>query len=805
MSEERIVIVRLKADASDVVSETEILGNALEGLDQSGDEVNLTLEQMREELKLMNKQLEQTTVGTKAFNDLKLSAEKLKNEIEELVAPTKTLNQQLAKLEDELRNLSKIDAVEKAKKAFIELDKIVDENILSIQELGMAADNYKNIALAAGTSSPIGQSALEKAAAMERQMDQLNRAVTAVTEGGQRLNAALQLGTAVTAGFAAYQGIAALVGKDNEKLQETFVKLQAAQAALMGLKELSIALDKKGLLMTKAETVGTIALTAAKSLFNIVVGKSTGILKLFRIALASLGIGALIVGIGLLIANFETVQKWLQKLIGLLDIFSEAIIRVGEFFGLVEKGTSKAIEAERKQREQRKAADAELKQQHAARMKEISEQLKATIDASNSKIDALKLEKDTLEANGKNSAKINLQILEEQMAQTQAVLNANMERLSSWIEYYRAQAALRGQNDEEFKKSMLAQGVDLDTLQVKFLEIIEKNGNAVKYAENAITKFNREEKERRNKDNKKAADKDLEIIMKFQADAMNTWTAYHDKVKEELVIIDEDFYGELIDGLEAQAEESLKGFEKFIESVKAAFRDGMENIPDEFKQMLSDVSAGLDMAVETFGQVNEILNELGERRSQELSDRADRDLSVLEAQKQAELKQVGLSANQRTAIERRFAMAEYEIELKTAKQKDKIAENQFKREKAFRLVQIAMNTAASISQALASMPPPASFVFAGINAALGIAQAAIVASQKFQGSAASISPPSFSAPSADVGGDSGSGQSSGSSGAGGSSTGNVTVYPTPTIVISQVEINKSQENLARMDEVSFVG
>jgi len=44
-----------------------------------------------------------------------------------------------------------------------------------------------------------------------------------------------------------------------------------------------------------------------------VIGGTTGALKLFRIALISTGIGAIVVGLGLLIANFSTVSEWVQK------------------------------------------------------------------------------------------------------------------------------------------------------------------------------------------------------------------------------------------------------------------------------------------------------------------------------------------------------------------------------------------------------------------------------------------------------------------------------------------------------------
>jgi hypothetical protein len=75
-----------------------------------------------------------------------------------------------------------------------------------------------------------------------------------------------------------------------------------------------------GLAMTVKDAVEATALFAKNSkiaamgqaLYATVVGTSTGAMKLFRLALISTGIGAIVVGLGLLIANFDKVQKYVQ-------------------------------------------------------------------------------------------------------------------------------------------------------------------------------------------------------------------------------------------------------------------------------------------------------------------------------------------------------------------------------------------------------------------------------------------------------------------------------------------------------------
>lgn len=73
---------------------------------------------------------------------------------------------------------------------------------------------------------------------------------------------------------------------------------------------------KSGSLLQQVNAVSLGALGVAQKAYSAAVGTSTGGLKLFRLALIGTGIGALIVGIGLLIANFDEVQATLTDTSG---------------------------------------------------------------------------------------------------------------------------------------------------------------------------------------------------------------------------------------------------------------------------------------------------------------------------------------------------------------------------------------------------------------------------------------------------------------------------------------------------------
>lgn len=79
-------------------------------------------------------------------------------------------------------------------------------------------------------------------------------------------------------------------------------------------------------LFTKSQRAAAIA----QGFYTTVVGTSTGAMKLFRIALVSTGIGAIVVGIGLLIANFDKVKKVVLNLVPGLALVGDFIMGIVE-------------------------------------------------------------------------------------------------------------------------------------------------------------------------------------------------------------------------------------------------------------------------------------------------------------------------------------------------------------------------------------------------------------------------------------------------------------------------------------------
>jgi len=90
-------------------------------------------------------------------------------------------------------------------------------------------------------------------------------------------------------------------------------------------------------------TKSTKAQTTFQKIQTLVMGTSTGALKAFRLALVATGIGAIVVGLGLLIANFDKVKKAVMNLIPGLsavgDFFGALIDAVTDFIGITSDAT----------------------------------------------------------------------------------------------------------------------------------------------------------------------------------------------------------------------------------------------------------------------------------------------------------------------------------------------------------------------------------------------------------------------------------------------------------------------------------
>jgi len=231
-----------------------------------------------------------------------------------------------------------------AEKKVIEIE--IKDNSKSLKaQYKEAVLEVQKLADAFGATSVEVQNASKKAAELKDQIEDVNDAIQAQKGEG----AFIALGKSVSAvanGFSAVQGAMGLVGVESEEVQQAMLRVQSAMALAQGLEGLEDAgrafkqlgaVVKSTTIFTSAynfvmgisnkETLTNVAITEADSVaktglsastvgLTTVTGGATTAMKLFRLALIATGIGAIIVLVGLLIANFDKVTKVVTTLSG---------------------------------------------------------------------------------------------------------------------------------------------------------------------------------------------------------------------------------------------------------------------------------------------------------------------------------------------------------------------------------------------------------------------------------------------------------------------------------------------------------
>jgi hypothetical protein len=193
---------------------------------------------------------------------------------------------------------------------------------------------------------------LISAAKLEDQIGDTRDRVKILASDTFKFDAAVGATQALASGFETASGLAALFGAESEDLQKVIARVTAATAVANGVQQLSS-------LIKEESAVKTAVLTGATAAYNVVVGTSTGALKLFRIALAATGVGLLVVGLVALVENFDKLKDSIfgtsdstRALAGTLDATKTALgnataetQKVGTAFELARSGVISKEEA----------------------------------------------------------------------------------------------------------------------------------------------------------------------------------------------------------------------------------------------------------------------------------------------------------------------------------------------------------------------------------------------------------------------------------------------------------------------------
>ena len=712
-----------------------------------------------------------------------------------------------------------------------DINQKVNSGELNFQQLRKTIKDYQGIAFEAGRTSPVGQQALADAANLQDRLTDLDNEVKRLAHDGANLQAAMQLGQGVLAGFTAFKGVTAALGIENEDLMKTMTQLQGASSALMAVEQLRTTLEKESFLRIKAKTIATKALAGVTKTYTVVQ-------KALNVAMKANPIGMIIIAITALISVFVLLYNNIQSII-------DAFIALGQWLGLISDEEAE-LEA------QRVSANEESEKRH----KENIARLKGERDAQQKVLEQIEKRKkvnqettdlELLQAKARGAGErelfniqkkandLKLEMAKQEIEAKAEIMRINREMAQAeydrWKAFLETQALQSGFSEEQIAKELK----QLEEAKVRFEEEeaaqIASNERALATLEANNTIFINDHikktKGKAKKEVKIEVDKndelekiaqDLENRKLSARKRLNKMIRDENATDEELKInrlrdqYDKEF--ELLDHSIAEEAALKMKLEQALQKEIAAIRKAAGEADDEATRLriegqIEQAISTAEVAIGHLNEINDILNEIGERRLQKIQDQRDADLDSLETQKKKELSIEGKTAKQKAQIEHKFAMQEFKIKKQAAESEDKIARRQFQRNKALALAQIAIDTARAIVAAMATGGGPISpigIVGMSLAGAIGIAQAALVASSKFKGTAGSIKPPTFTAPNIneETGAD---GNNNGANNRTTSDDGtNVDdlINGPQTIMISQVEINDTRDEMANVQDVATI-
>ena len=222
-------------------------------------------------------------------------------------------------------------------------------------ELTNAIENF-------GEFSQEAVTAAKKVEGLKGTIDDASRLVNAF-DGDRKFQAFGQSIGAVASGFTAAQGAIGLFGTESAEVEQALLKVNSAMALSQGIngvlegtksfKDLGNQI-KGTTAFQKAQATATTLATKAQKLFTGSVDTTSKGFKGLKGAIIATGIGALVVLLGLVIENFDSIKKVIEKLLGPLkgitDFVGKLVTGFTDFIGITS-------EAERETERLKKATE----------------------------------------------------------------------------------------------------------------------------------------------------------------------------------------------------------------------------------------------------------------------------------------------------------------------------------------------------------------------------------------------------------------------------------------------------------------
>ena len=463
------------------------------------------------------------------------------------------------------------------------LDKAFEETEQSVKglrtQLREAVANVTLMSDKFGATSKEAINAAKRAAELKDRIGDA-KALTDAFNPDAKFKAVASSLAGVAGGFSALQGGMALFGKENKDVEQALLKVNAAMALSQGLQSVGESIDsfrqlgaviKSTTVFQELNNAATKTAAVVQRAFGVATVETSTGFKVLKGAIVATGIGALVVLLGSVIANFDAISDWIKKspLGSLAKGIGALVEQFTDFIGVTseaERNLNKLSAANKRANEDIANRIKVLKAQGGSE-KEIYELSKKSIENELNDL--------------RNAAKVKGKLTEEEQKQMrdlkteQLVLTADYNKKTADANAKAAEKAQKDRDDANKKAADQAQK-DRDEAKKKAEEDTKAANKMLIELQNAKSLAIIED------ENAKAA-KQLEIDKKAKEDEINQLTVAQ-SVKDELIKLNNDKFVADKNALDKKIKEdqdkknkedqdSLNTFNEKIKEIKIAAID----------------------------------------------------------------------------------------------------------------------------------------------------------------------------------------------------------------------------------------
>lgn len=247
----------------------------------------------------IDKLVEIGSISKEVADKWKTSTKSIEQDFDKLAGSIETLAHEMETIPTKIIDEKGKEII---KETVVVTDQLTKKTSTLKGELRQVKESMSQLEIAGKRNSNEFKVMAQRAGQLQDQLNDTSQRVKNLASDTRGLDVALSVASGIAGGFAVAQGAAALFGDENEEIQKTLLKVQAALAILNGLQAIAATVNKDSAASTFLSNVALKQGSVLQTLYAFAVGKTavtttaaTIAARAFRTALLLTGIGAIVV------------------------------------------------------------------------------------------------------------------------------------------------------------------------------------------------------------------------------------------------------------------------------------------------------------------------------------------------------------------------------------------------------------------------------------------------------------------------------------------------------------------------------